>query len=92
MTLPLHQVLVIPQKATYELQDKTYVYVVDAQNSVHTRNITVRQRMTNLFVIEAGLAENDKLLLEGIQLVKENDVIEPVPVEPATVMAQLIKR
>ena len=28
MTLPLHQVLVIPQKATYELQDKTYVYEI----------------------------------------------------------------
>jgi membrane fusion protein (multidrug efflux system) len=92
MTLPLHQVLVIPQKATYELQDKNYVYVVDAQNRIHTRNITVRQRMTNLYVIDAGLAENEKILLEGIQLVKENDRIEPVPVEPATVMAQLNKR
>lgn len=92
MTLPLHQVLVIPQKATYELQDKTYVYVVDAQNQVHARNITVRQRLTNLYVIDAGVAANEHLLLEGIQLVKENDRIEPDLVDPATVFAQLNKR
>jgi len=76
MTVPLKNALVIPQKATYEIQDKTYVFVVDAGNVVRSRNITISARMPDLFVVDKGLADNDKILLEGIQKVKENDKIK----------------
>jgi membrane fusion protein (multidrug efflux system) len=76
LTVPLKNALVIPQKATYEIQDKIYVFVVDANNVVRSRNITISVRMPDLFVVEKGIAENDKILLEGIQKVKENDRIK----------------
>jgi membrane fusion protein (multidrug efflux system) len=92
LTIDLKQALVIPQKATYELQDKTYVYVVDANNVVRSRNITIRQKLSNLYVIESGLSPNDKILLEGTQNVKDDDKIETEFIDARTVLSQYTKQ
>lgn len=72
----LKNAIVIPQKATYEIQDKIYVYVVDDKNKVSSRNIIIKQKLSNVYVIESGLSVQDKILLEGIQSVKEDDEIK----------------
>ncbi len=76
MKVDLKQALIIPQKATFELQDKVYVYVVDKNNVIKSRNIKIKQRLNNLFVIESGLLENDVFILEGIQSLKDDDKVE----------------
>lgn len=84
MTMPLKNSLVIPQKATYEIQDKIYVFVIDKNNVVKSRNITISGRMPDLYVVESGIAENDRILLEGVQKVKDDDKIKyeyQVPLE-----------
>ena len=68
--------LIIPQKSTFELQDRIYVYVVDKNNVVQARNIKIRQKITNLYVLESGLLESDTFLLEGIQSAKEDEKIQ----------------
>ena len=90
----LSKALVIPQKATYELQDKVYVFVVDKDNVVKSRNIIVKQKLSNLYVIESGLALTDQILLEGVQSVKENDKIEMelLPAKEVIEKLQLIKQ
>jgi len=75
MTVPLRNALVIPQKATYEIQDKIYVFVVDNRGFVRSRNITINGEMPDLYVVSGGLKANDKILLEGVQKVKEDDKI-----------------
>lgn len=76
LPVELKNALVIPQKATFELQDKIYVYVLDENNVVKARNIVVKQKLSNLYVIESGITINDKILLEGVQTVKENDKVQ----------------
>jgi membrane fusion protein, multidrug efflux system len=94
LPIVLKNALVIPQKATYELQDKIYVFVVDENNVVKARNIIIKQKLSNLYVIESGLTINDKILLEGVQTVKENDKIETELLAAREVMdhLQLIKQ
>lgn len=79
----LKNALIVPQKATYELQDKIYVYVVDAHNVVTSRNIVIRQKLSNLYVVESGISATDKILLDGIQMVNDDDKIqyEIVPIQ-----------
>ncbi len=89
MTVPVRNALIIPQKATYELQDKIYVFVVDKDNKVKSRNITIKNRLSNLYVVDSGLDENDKILLEGVQTVKDDDKIVYEYIEPRSVMASL---
>ena len=89
MVVPLSQALVIPQKATYEIQDKRYVFVVDKNNEVHSREIGISAEMPDLFVVSSGLEAGDKILLEGLQKVRDNDKITYEYQEPRTVISHL---
>ena len=75
MTVPLKNALIIPQKATYEVLEKKYVYVVDKNNVVHQKEITIASEMPDLYVISHGLSSKDKIMLEGIRKVKDGDKI-----------------
>lgn len=89
MTMPLKNALIIPQKATYEIQDKSYVFVIDKNNVVKSRNIIIAGRMPDLYVVENGISETDKILLEGVQKVKDDDKIEFEYQQPTEVIAHL---
>ncbi|MBX2922843.1 MAG: efflux RND transporter periplasmic adaptor subunit [Chitinophagaceae bacterium] len=89
MTIPLKNVLIIPQKATYEMQDKIYVYVVDKNNVVRSRNITIKNRLPEIYVIDSGIGEEDRILLEGLQSVKEDQKIEYDYHDPRDVLPNL---
>ncbi|MGV6862385.1 MAG: efflux RND transporter periplasmic adaptor subunit [Putridiphycobacter sp.] len=72
---PLSQAMLIPQKATFEVLDKKYVYVIDENNVLKARKIEVQAEMKDLYVVSSGLSLNDKILLEGLRNVRENDKI-----------------
>ena len=89
MTVPLNHVLLIPQKATLEVLEKKFVYVVDKNNVVHQREVTVGAEMEDLFVITGGLKPNERFLLEGIRKVKDGDKIDYTYESPRTAIAHL---
>jgi membrane fusion protein (multidrug efflux system) len=89
MTIPLKDAIIIPQKSTFEILEKKYVYVVDKNNVVHSREITIGAEMPDLYVIKAGLAEDEKIVLEGIRKVKDNDKIDFEFEDMKTVMPKL---
>lgn len=89
MTVPLKNVLIIPQKATYEIQDKTFVFVVNSKGIVKAKQITIANDLDDLYVISSGLDINDKILLEGVQKVKEDDKVKVKFVAPKEVMKSL---
>jgi membrane fusion protein, multidrug efflux system len=94
MKVDIKNALIIPQKATYDIQDKIYVYVLGENNVLKSRNITVKQSLSNLYVIGSGLQLNDKILLEGVQMVKDDDKVETSFIQPRQVIQglQLIKQ
>jgi membrane fusion protein (multidrug efflux system) len=89
MTVPFRHALIIPQKSTYEIQDKIYVFVIGSDNVVKARAITIAGRLPDLYILESGLADNEKILLEGVQKVKEGDKIQFELVDPRTVLLHL---
>jgi membrane fusion protein (multidrug efflux system) len=76
MPVHLDNALIIPQKATFEILDKKYVYVVDEKGVVNSRQITVGTEMHHLYAVTYGLTENDKILVEGLRKVKNNQHIQ----------------
>lgn len=76
VTAPLKNALIIPQKATFEVLDHKYVYVLDKDDQLKTRKILIEAEIPDLYVIKSGLEVNDKILLEGLRKVKENDKIK----------------
>lgn len=89
MMVPLKNAIVIPQKATYEIQDKKYVFLVDKNNKISSKEITITGEIPDLYVIKSGLSENDKILLDGVQKVKENDKINFAYIAPQKVISNL---
>lgn len=89
VTVPLKNALLIPQKATFEVLNARYVYVVDKNNVIKSREITVGAEMPNLYIVTSGLNEGDKILLEGLRLVSENDKISYDYKEPKEVIKHL---
>ena len=89
MTVPVRNALIIPQKATYEIQDRVYVFVVDKNNVVRSRNITIAGEMPDLYVVGSGIQENDKILLDGVQKAKDDDKIRFAYLAPGKVISQL---
>ena len=68
--------IVIPQRATFEILDKRYVYVVGKDEAVHQREIVVQNELEDLFVIKKGVGTDDKIVLEGIRQVRDGDKVE----------------
>ena len=89
MTVPLKNALIIPQKATFEVLEKRFVYVVDQKSVVHQREVTVGAEMPDLYAIKSGLAANEKILLEGLRKVKDGDKISYNYAAPKKVISQL---
>ncbi|GAB2606599.1 efflux RND transporter periplasmic adaptor subunit [Spirosoma areae] len=89
MTIPLKNALIIPQKATFEVLEKKYVYVVDKDNKIRSREITIAAEMPYIFVVKTGLNKEDRILLEGLRQVRENEKIHAKFVQPNAVISHL---
>lgn len=89
LTIPLKGALLIPQKATYEIQDKKYVFVIGNDHKVHSREITVRGELPDIYVVEGGIDSRDKIVLEGVQKVKEDEKVEFTFEDPHEVIRHL---
>ena len=89
VTAPLKNVLIIPQKATFEVLEKRYVFVVDKKKIVHQREIEINSEMPDLYVLKSGLNVDENILLEGIRKVKEGDKIDFKYENPQSVISHL---
>lgn len=76
----LTNALIIPQKSTFEIQDKTYVFVVNDSNRVEVKNVVPKYRLNHLFVVESGVSTADKIIYEGLQKVKAGQWVQTVPI------------
>jgi membrane fusion protein (multidrug efflux system) len=72
----LKNAIVIPQRATFEILDKRYVYVVDKENLVHQREIFAQHEKDDIFVIQKGLDVSDRIVLEGVRQVHDGEKLE----------------
>lgn len=91
-TILMHRTLegaiVIPQRATFEILANQYVFVVDADDVVHQRDVTVVGELEDIFLVE-GLDVNDKIILEGIRQVRDGDKVEYAFQAPEEVLGNL---
>ena len=86
---PLKGAILIPQKTTFEVLEKKYVFVVDKDNVVKSREIKIAAELPNLFVVSSGLKKEDKILLEGLRQVNENQKIKYKFMQPNEVISNL---
>lgn len=71
----LDSVLLIPQKATFEVQGRLYVYVVDAEHRARAREVFPRVRSGDAFAIAEGLGPDDRYVVEGVQKLRDGALL-----------------
>jgi len=77
LSMQHENVILIPQSATVEVQDKVFVYTVDAQNKVGRKPIGIMTTSGADYLVNNGLKPGDRIVLEGIDKLKDGDVIAP---------------
>jgi membrane fusion protein (multidrug efflux system) len=85
----LQNALVIPQRSTFEILDKRYVYVVDDEDVVHQREIVVQNELEDIFVVKKGVALGDRVVLEGMRQIRDGEKVTYEFRKPEIVMAKL---
>lgn len=84
-------VLVIPQGATYELQDKIFVFkVVDGKAQSAPVEVT-RVNGGKEFIVESGLSVGDVIVTEGVGLLREGTPVQPKTAPAAAAANQQTK-
>jgi len=68
----------IPQQAVQELQGLKSVYVVTADDKAQPRQIVASYRLGNDWVIDSGLKEGDRVVIEGIGKIRPDAPVKPV--------------
>lgn len=80
VTLRLNQsdlpdAILVPQRAVMELQDTNFVYLVDEDNKVVQREVTLGSRYQSSYVVEKGLKAGDRVITDGAARVKPGMVV-----------------
>ena len=71
--------LVIPQEATFELQDKVLVFVLADSNKVMSTPVTISGTSGTYYLVEKGIKPGQKIVYSGLDRLSDGAVIKPEP-------------
>ncbi|MDO9155653.1 MAG: efflux RND transporter periplasmic adaptor subunit, partial [Sediminibacterium sp.] len=78
LTTSVENAIIIPQKATFEIQDKTFVFIVDKDNIIQMRAFKPGRRVAQYYIVEAGLKPGEHIVYEGVQSIRQGTKINPM--------------
>jgi len=81
-----NEVLVVPQEATFEIQDKVFVFTVDSSNKVTSKPIAVSGKTSYYYFVNKGLSAGEKIVLSGTGNLKDGVQIQPQVVSADSVL------
>ena len=81
--------LLVPQKATYQIQGKLFVYVLGEGNKVRSVEVTSSASAGQAFIITNGIRPGDKIVADGISSLREGLFIKPKPISAADALTDL---
>jgi RND family efflux transporter MFP subunit len=76
-----HRAILISERALGNDQGQKFVYVVNDKSEVVYRRVTVGAMQDGLRVIDEGLAQNEQVVVDGLQRVRPGITVQPKPVE-----------
>mgnify|MGYP003574986430 CR=1 FL=1 len=93
--IPRHvdSAIIIPQKATYEIQGKRFVYVVESTGTVRSAEIKIMESGNGqYFVVTEGLNPGESIVLEGVATLREGAAIKPRPTNTDSLYQQMLQQ
>jgi membrane fusion protein (multidrug efflux system) len=78
-------ILVIPQDATFEMQDKVFVYIVGDSNKIVTKSLNISGRTTNYYFVSDGVKQGDKIVLSSMSTTMIGGLRDGMVIQPQMV-------
>lgn len=79
LPIAVKNVLIVPQNAVFDMQGKQMIYVVNKDNTVKSKIITVKTTSGTNFIVDGGLEEGEVIVVEGATKLKDGMAIIPQP-------------
>lgn len=80
LTNTVNNAILVPQKAAFEIQDKSFVYVLGKDNKISTRSFVPKSRFGGYYVVQSGLESGETIVYEGLQGLRDGATISPKPI------------
>jgi membrane fusion protein, multidrug efflux system len=78
-------VLIVPQEATFEIQDKIFVFTVADSNKIVTKPITISGRTANYYYVSNGIKAGEKIVLSSQSTLLMGGLKDGMPITPQMV-------
>lgn len=75
MPIKVEDAVLIPQKATFEILDRKYVYIIDQDKHIQSREITTDHELKHIYQVSSGLSKDDMILVEGLRKVENGQEV-----------------
>ena len=85
----IKQAVIVPQKSTYEILDKRFIFVVDKTGVIHEREIKVAREEPNIYIVASGITPNEMFLLERQNKLDKGDKIHYKLIDPQSAIENL---
>ena len=83
----------VPQKSTFDIQNKKFIYVVDKNNTVTSREITVLPQHDGTdYVVTSGVKAGERIVVDGVNQLKNGMKIKPITPAQAAAAEQKAKQ
>ena len=86
---PIKQAVIVPQKSTFEILDKRFIFVVDKTGVVHERVIKVAREEPNVYIVASGINPDEMFLLERQNKLDKGDKIRYKLIDPKSAIENL---
>jgi membrane fusion protein (multidrug efflux system) len=83
------QAVIVPQKSTFEVLDKRFIFVVDKSGVIHEREIKVAREEPSVYIVSSGITSDEMFLLERQNKLDKGDKISYKLIEPKTAIENL---
>lgn len=86
VTKSLNNAILVPQRSTFEIQDKIFVYVVNDKKVIRQQPIVPKMRIPHFYVIEKGISPNETIVYEGVENLRDGQKIKSQPLSASVLM------
>jgi membrane fusion protein (multidrug efflux system) len=69
--------IAVPQEATFEMQDRTFVFILSDSNKVASSPIAIAGKRGNYYLVESGVKPGEKIVFSGLDRLQDGAVIQP---------------
>ena len=85
----INQAVIVPQKSTFEILDKRFIFVVDKTGVIHEREIKVAREAPNVYIVASGITPDEMFLLERQNKLDKGDKIRYKLIDPQSAIENL---